>query len=902
MDIPSGTLFVYDLLHAELLMKVFVILSGLLPFVTVILVLYFLITSFALTFFTDQLYARWGTRVGAGLLFVNFLTGGFVISSIYDFASGSDSSITSSARLGSIDTIYLAKNPGTDATVITVDSFGSLPFESFAYMSLDDTLAFESLDNLANLAATSSTNTLTKSTMTYYSITPSSVSERGKTSFYNAWLTTNDRFEKMPVLANLMIYTINTISTIGYTAQQMFGYHQVAGIVGAGGEYAGGNLSFNNWRTPAETDLYASTSSDSSSYTATTATVSTYPGGPSDYANYVMDHSMNQYTEINGRMANSSAVLEKVAVLNGDELSTSSSSGTSDSLYATGDSSIYDTESMEAAQANGYTSQVPVQVYAQTHIAEYQRQCSGDLDSTGSVNAASQGISSLFSPCRLQINEQTSLGSQYEFVDEVLGGTLSDLYDTFVTSNSALISVVGKFSDVSRYGLEVSSAKRCTYSGDSLADLQSAWNDIDPEEGTTEEVCVNTGKNILASMTAIEDKIESNNEAYADYLDAQSSFSLESGRTLALAIPSLDFGSEMFVIAEQVALENHAAIDVGGMVRQMLEVFEDTDVTVVVTQPVATSSTASEGNTWSRLDTVMAIHGYVDKSADEVVSEEAASAADAAEVAAIGAGTGIVAKFAKKLMKNLMRVVQIGMVILGSIPTMMLLGVYAVLYYMTVFGMSLGVGFHSLWAVFQLGKTFNGPSSGDEQYGGLSFFPVVQFLMVPLILGAEMTSLAVSSGSIMNFLANFMESIGKAASALLLTVGSAIATEVVDLINTGPATGVVLGQPLALITEALKPIGIMIGVGMVPALLHRLMSGQPYQPAAGPGAESLNAFSGMSQSLGQGAMTALSSGKGASQSQQGSAGDGGAGAGETSKETTTLDDSEDTLSKQTENK
>lgn len=819
MDLSGGTLLVFDIFHAEVLIKALSIFAMIFPGLAVVLLVYYLVSSFALVFMTDQLYHRWVVRVILAIFMVNLAVGGVFSGFVLR------NTTPDAVRVAAITKIMTFKNAGNGAEKTTVDAFGSVPFEAFAYLGEIENLAFDSGGNLAGTRVSADA-------MSVYVLTRQTVSQRGDLSFGPAWDVLNYRLQRMPALGSAVLYLSNSFSSLAYSAAKLVDNESVLETLGTGGWE-----NWFAWKTKDDADeqspVYAAASLDGggSNASAYVGTLNDYPGGPATYGAYILRRASEPSLLFHARAADAEEIIAKA---NGQD--PSSSSAAADRLY-------------EEAVAHGYEADIAPDIYARTHMAEFDAQCRADLDmSPGARSYGSTGVLAALNPCKIVV--QKLAGRHSGDLTKGLGDAAQDAYDRLFGSNSHLSALAGAVLTRSGLDIPVASPRKCEdiSSLDSLEKAFKQWEhdsaNIPAARSNTQ--CIKAGKNITAALIAMRNVARSNAQRYEDYIFQDSPWAVEDGGTAILAFAGGDNdGDGDGSGGGQGPNENLA--DLGSALRSMLQPLSDglqLPSSVEVHTPTSTVSQSAAQ------DPVMGEAGLDDAVVIGTLGAFAAKPGMMMRFTA-WAGAGLkkaVTKTATAIGGAKLKILQ---AVVAVIPAVAILLSYSVVYYMAVFGAVLGLISVPLWAVFLLGKLFNGPGSGDEQYGGVSLFPVVQFVGSIALIAVELLVLGAASGLAMKFFATFGEFIGKFVAAVGLTMGTAM----------NPITDHVIGNPLGFITMAVKPLGIMLGLSLLPIFLYRVVTSQPYAPTMHPLQSPLSSLanSGAVMGAGFGALSAMNS-------------------------------------------
>jgi len=860
----SNSLLVYDLFHAKILIYALTVMAGVLPGLTTLLLFYFMVQSTILCFLTDHQYAKLGVRIFLGIIIANVALGGLLSNII----SG-DASVISQ----NVNKIVSYRNLGVGSLPLEMDAYGSTPFETYAYAGLSDVaFATSAGENLAAAVP------IKKTKIEAWSLTVHDAATREDIKFRATWAALYNRLDEKPMLSSLFYYVANSVTTLSFSASKLAEVHNISEQIDAlqaaypakqevipdypDDPSDGGGLTKLSPRYHEFRSLYAAVG-DPVPSEIIAPSMSFYPGGPVNYGKYMWNRANNPNLSAVSKFVDAIEVVN--ATTDGRRVNSfgpkakPATTGSFRNLAATtGDYDTADT---------GVLSEY----YLRTHTKMYSDACvtgpSANANlTTDKADVGGTSLLKLLDPCQLSVPAEIAAATGLTGPLSA-GGMLDDLLsDAFGSLTSAVgggstMSSVQSLIDMSDWDIDISTPTACGLSS-SLSDIVTHYEDklADPDSMSAAEKlnqpCMETAMNLAKLSSITTEAAKNNSNTFSDYLLADIPFALESGAVLAVAVNDHDDDDNdgsgpsggVFALNNTATTGNNA--DLGNALRQLLSVFAD-DYTNVPNAIALVHPTAIEGTD------VQETLG--NNTTDPTAGAPANLSAKPTSSGVVGTlkkwGTGLlaggaaIAAVVSGVMPWSLIMRAIG-VLMSCVPMIAIAMAFTMLYYTVLFTTALGLATLPIWALFALGKTFTGASGGDESYGGMSLFPFLTMLGVPFILGAEMAGLGIASGQVMSFFQNLSGFIAHMAAG----VGGMLSNGVVGAFGGGAVF-----SPLTHFQEALRPIGIMAGVGMLPGLILKLSRGSSYEPKLSEGAS--NRVESMAPNFGSAALLVGNKGK-----------------------------------------
>jgi len=785
------TLYAYDLFHAGLFIKVMLFAAYIIPSLITFILIYGIVVSFYSTTQTDQDYFRWGMRVFLVILCVSTLFGGVLGTAAYNRTPDEHS-------IKGISQLVLYKNPGAGAQRLDLPSYGfGLP--NADVYAMDHGIDYASDPNVASL------QTVKPSQVQAYVLTAEAAATREDLDFVKAWYALNSRLEGKSFISKPILFVVNMMNHHAFGWAKKYDNDVIAGALGRNGDL---NVSewFGSWHSSDDqAEVYAANGSGPSGRDAYyVATVNTYPGGPSDYMGYMVS-----------RMES----VEKVAVAN-------TVSPEKVVARAEGDAEVeasipkYDRELYERAKERGYTSQVPPEIYVQTHLPAHVEQCNKEtFNVEDETSYEESGLAAVLSPCKFVLNRRNSGLSGMLDRDFDLG--IRDAFNALIGGNEVVAGLLGRVAQAQDLGLRNflvndSSCSNLT-SLDSVERVYRRWKrDLarDPRVQAN-SACVDQGHNLAIALVTIREKAGRAVDLYERYIGgSRGPWALEDEGSYAVVVGGGDGPTSGDALASvnggPVTPPKWSSIANEAVLEELNP--EGLPATVQVRTPTAIANEAQAND--SILGEVAAGVSAVGGTATAVVAKAKPGFLSTAWTWVKGTaskGAKAVKKVASKAAgKVATKINPVGWVVdlvktaFTIIPVVMILTAYTFVYYKTIYSLCFGFVFHVGWAFLQI------PQLMTKRDGSVPF-PFGQFLAGFVILLVEAVCLVVATGLFMQFIVNFGESFIEALTGSALGLATAI---------SGEFTGKVVGDPMSAFLSALEPLGKIAGLMIIPSLLQ----------------------------------------------------------------------------------
>ncbi len=790
------TLYAYDLFHAEMFIKTFLIFSYIAPVLLAILIVFGLISSSYQTFNTDREYGRWLVRVLVVMICVSTLFGGVIGVSLFKQAPGENA-------LTGITQILTYKNPGEGARKLTLPAYGFTPSSQVDAFSTDYEIAYAEPENFA------SAQIFRPTSIDAYLLTPSVLATRPDLEFGPAWVQLNARLESRSIIGRTIFEVMNMLTYQSFAWAKKFDNKTIAEAVGRNGNLNIGEA-FSSWKSSDELEVYAANGSGPSGRDEYyVPTVNTYPGGPTDYYSYITARTKSVQNITEARTVSPDKVIAR----------------------ASGDTSAegptYSRELYDEAISRGYTSQVPPEIYVQTHLSTHAEQCNNEPFSAESSEAqyAESGLAAILSPCKFILTRRnTGLGGM---LDRDFNLGLRDAFNALIGGNEAIAGALGKIAQVQDLGLGnfLINDESCS----DVVSLEAAdrvyrrWKSeamSDPRVAANAS-CVDQGHNAVIALLVTRDFGKRAADMYDSYLGRnRGPWALEDDGAYAMVIGGDDNGPTGGSVLA-VSGTSDVPLPIFSSVNELIRPISDGDglpATVSVKTPTSIANETQAND--SILGEVAAGVSTAGGTAAVIVAKTnpgfmsrawtavktgASKATSAVKKVGSKVGGKIAAKVAGGPLSLIWDGIKTGMSI---IPIAALLFAYTLIYYKTIFSVVLGLAAQITWAFVQI------PKQMHKQDDAIPF-PFGTFALGFIIIAIELACLAIASGLFLRFMVGFGESFMEA----LTGTGLGLATAV-----SGEFTGRVVGDPLGSFTAALEPLGLMAGIFVIPALFQKTLT------------------------------------------------------------------------------
>ena len=834
----SGGLFAWDAFHATALLKALGTSGILVNGFASLIVGYFLVVSFIGVFLGDQQYHKWLAKVVFALLVANIVLGGlfevpFGGVNAYEKKSTAakdknstisgqgDTEMVFDTSPGKGAAISTAVFPGTDNHVGTTKynkATAQIAFETFAAASsglMDGEFAEVADDNLC--AAGGQIVDVTSNTQYQVGV------KNGNKPTASA--VTGSNF-KAPGMNGLITYVYSAVSAVMADIRTANDYKLAvdrAQSVIDGIEKFSKFVALDSIATDEEVFAAAQATPMQE---VTSPTTEFFPGSAVGYSQFVWRRVSNPDLAISGKVMDAQTLV--------------SNSATGENRPAVG---VQGTNTFHAnAVAAGFDANaagVKPEYFMRTHTDLFKKQCmSGAPDlRPGQVASRNDGLGALDPFKVLVTNPATgtpvALAGYKSAIEKMFTGNepiaqfdniirksfgafdaalAGDVKGTITAANSVYKSY--KNIDKLRQEIQTLTGTKTPTTWKGLLAQYDQILSTDSPQINANRGCFEMGRSIAQVASAVQQTQRGNSEYYTQYLNL--SADPEFTNALVSEVLAYDLGEndDEDDLAFAVSDSNNAE---GGPAGGTLGGVISSAVSHVLTKGAKTGVTSA---TKIKTNTPNAANLDQERDAELQKTEQGMSETAKQGIFGTGAAMAVAMKFAGK---GLMQViggwfVKAAKLVLIGMPSIGIVMSYVMMYYGMIFATALGLAFMPLWGIFSIGKLFAGQTD-DLGNTGMPIFPVIATTLSSAIIGVEALSLAVASTQVMGFfseISNFFLNALVGAGAIALATLSFSDGMLID--------------PLPFFIAAMKPIGMMVGVGMIPAMFAKLMSASPYSP------------------------------------------------------------------------
>lgn len=158
--------------------------------------------------------------------------------------------------------------------------------------------------------------------------------------------------------------------------------------------------------------------------------------------------------------------------------------------------------------------------------------------------------------------------------------------------------------------------------------------------------------------------------------------------------------------------------------------------------------------------------------------------------------------------------------IFGILPLGAVSVSYALAYYTTIFTIAISLLFIPFWIVFTSGKMMMIATASEENYNGVSFFPVIQFFGMFALIALEASVLAAITPAVTYYI-TMMNEFAMSGLAGILMIGAGSMTNSEEAAAVG----------FAMMLKSVMIFGLLTGLSLIPGMIANLLRGQIYQPS-----------------------------------------------------------------------
>lgn len=828
-DHQNLILIAFDLFQSKIILATLSVVLAVLPTFALCVLLYYFVASFIAVSLTDRAYMRWIITCMISFITANFLLGGIQMPG----ANGNGYSLVDNAvQTGTgISRIFFIQHPGAGSTSYTANVFNEtatldrMPFEAFAFSDTNLELAF---DNSANLAITKTPGEQKVSYISQSSPLGQKDMLYANGQIAGLWGAVNDRMEQAPMVSKLTLYLFNTAQSFSLAA-----YH-TADLYSA---QAGADASLEAVKSSQESaslaTVLATLRDETATYSEVFASLEAWTGLEQEADTELSAIAWDKIE---------SAHLQQNTTYRGVDIRQMTPSTLITSLTQTGTGTV---------GALNHANQNALNEYLQGGdlvLAEFLN---------GSHNAATAGtdnMSNIYAPIYYSTNFQ-------EFLNFCSAASMA--MDGNYESTLQLNSVIGILHPSKVVPQVVTYARVNSSSGNLLdvfgwlsevfPDMQAAMNGLANFEMDITFSQPNTGT--LTSTTTIDDVIQRYEALLNDQTSSTAPYQPCFKRGYRLA--------KTFKGISENALERIQESDTVFTESNLLSMCETNQR---ISGVAYTPTTPSHPDN----DAVYAFHSRADH--NDILGVENRASLDSAvrnvfkPILPANAGTitinslqqgssntesllrtpaktsgtrsicvdglnavtstytGIKKVFAKASHEKLVDGVETFlMTLLGLVPIGAVTTAYTLAYYTTTFTVALSLFFIPMWIVLTTGKMMMNASASEESYQNIAMFPLMKYFGMFVLIAFSAASLAAATGGAVYYLQNVRAFVGDGVAGVFLSSCAAF--------EPGIGGAIAAAEALERSKAAVVVLGLLTGIGTLPAMIASLLRGELHQPA-----------------------------------------------------------------------
>lgn len=807
----AGYMISHDAHSAQILAKTMSFVSSTGTGMMMLLIALFIIWRFINVWISEGFSIKWFVTVILGLFIFNFLVG-------LPFG-------ISGSAMQPMTTVVTTNQAGEKSEPVDIDGglAGATPEVLAAQLGGDgsETLARANGDNLAGVGM------FNEGTVTVYKAPMS--------SFTGA---KDDSDDNAPKYSSFLSSWSNMWNSVG----SVFAHNEEKKIVKAELEASGeAPEQMHEAQGSLVSELFAADVAGGAPNTQTTvvaALPTNYPGGAQGYFKYwsrrMFDPSLTYASQ----------------VADGNELQNSINEGREPSPVGSARSNSF----AQLAAQNGFDAQgngVKPEYFLRTHTDLFQKTCGNNLgglraeaakaetetDSgqspTSSSAVSGASLIAALNPCQISVDRPMVAADVQAAGGR--GGAPGDLRSllppklgaAFGEALGPLASMSGSKNLASLINLQLPTTKQaaCT-APTSLAGVIDQYQrqlSSSTDQDAANRKCLEMGLKLAQVSMAVAQNADKNQSAYNDFLTSSSSVAIESSSVMAVSTG--ESGSDVlagaFDFERSGAIASNAAnfksdysnspfAGLFGGLKSGGSDFGGTGKLIAKTQvPGTYKDTASSLASKRAIVAEQNFHQqHVEARKKMNIFERAADH--------VSEATESLITWLKDALMLLLKV----LMVLICLPLMLaVITAFVMLKYTVAAATGLSAGLLPMWATIALNRVFHGTSDDGSHESGIAVFPIMTLAGAPIVNGALTSMVAISEGAVTDFIRNAMVYIPQMFEAGLATAGQA-------LFNMG-------GDPIALMTGAMKPLGIIAASSVPVLMIGKLLSGQIFAHMAG---------------------------------------------------------------------